>query len=104
MIELFIASVGAAIYILGTVLCTVLEEFELKVIVMSISIFTFLVSIITAAYVDYNKGKYVCKNCGNTFKPTFFKYLMSPHFGSTRHLECPCCNEKSWCKRSKDKD
>ena len=35
---------------------------------------------------------------------TFFKYLMSPHFGSTRHLECPCCNEKSWCKRSKDKD
>ena len=103
MIETFIASVGAAILIFGIVLSE-LVEFELKIMVLAVSIATFVLSIITAAYVDYKNGKYTCENCGKTFKPTVLQYIISPHMGTTRRLRCPECNEKSWCKRQKEKD
>ena len=103
MLEIFIISTGAAIYIMGAALSTLLEA-ELKIIVLSFSIAAFLISIITAAYADYKKRKYICNKCGHKFNPTFSKYIISPHFGRTRHLKCPYCGEKSWCKACTDKD
>ena len=103
MIETFIATVGAAIFILGIALSELVES-ELKIMVLAVSIATFAMSIVTAAYIEYKNGKYVCKNCGKAFKPTVFQYILSPHFGSTRNFRCPECGEKGWCKRIKDKD
>ena len=103
MIEIFVTAVGVTILIFGIVLSE-LVEFELKIVILALSSATFLLSVITAAYIDYKKGKYQCKNCGKTFKPTVWQYIISPHIGSTRNLRCPSCNEKSWCKRLKEED
>ena len=103
MIEIFVTAVGVTILIFGIVLSE-LVEFELKIVILSLSTVTFLLSIITAAYLDYKNGKYQCKNCGKTFKPTVWQYTISPHIGNARNLRCPGCNEKNWCKRVKDED
>ena len=58
-----------------------------------------LIAIFYAAKVDYETGVYECRKCGHTFKPTFKAYILGVHTLTTRHLKCPKCEEKSWCRR-----
>ena len=58
-----------------------------------------LISIFYAAKVDYETGVYECRKCGHTLKPAFKVYILGVHTLTTRHLRCPKCEEKSWCRR-----
>ena len=58
-----------------------------------------LIAIFYAAKVDYETGVYKCGKCGYIFKPTFKEYILGVHTLKTRHLRCPKCEEKSWCRR-----
>ena len=103
MEAVFAVFVGTAMLIFGMVLSE-LAPAELKAVIIVISAATFLVSIIFALYVDYKNGKYKCPNCGEKFVPSAVSYVFSAHFGTTRYLKCPKCNEKSWCKQVKKRD
>ena len=61
-----------------------------------------LIAVFYAAKVDYEIGVYECRKCGHTFKPTFKSYIIGVHSLTTRHLKCPKCEEKSWCRRKID--
>lgn len=71
----------------------------LAVVLMAVSVILLLGAIFFAAKVDYETGVFECRKCGNTFKPTFKAYIWGVHTLTTRHLKCPKCEEKSWCKR-----
>ena len=101
MIEIFVTLVGITILVLGLVISEPLP-IDTKIAVLTLSTATFVMSIITAVYIDHKNGKYVCKNCGKEFKPTLKEYIFSTHMFSTRHLKCPHCGEKSWCKSCKE--
>ena len=103
MLLAFITVVGAALYIFGVVLAELAPP-ELKVLVIVVSVIAFLMSIITAVYIDYKNGKYKCEKCGGEFEPSVASYVFSPHFFTSRHLKCPKCGEKSWCKQIKKRD
>ncbi|MBQ3114776.1 MAG: hypothetical protein IJC06_01435 [Clostridia bacterium] len=66
----------------------------------TISVIPVFAAISFAAKVDYETGVYECRKCGNIFKPTFKAYFWGAHTLTTRHLKCPKCEEKSWCKRT----
>ena len=65
----------------------------------AVSMVLVLIAIFYAAKVDYETGVYECRKCGHTFKPTFKSYILGVHTLTTRHLKCPKCEEKSWCRR-----
>ena len=44
-------------------------------------------------------GYYECKNCHHKFTATYSQAIWASHMGTTRHLRCPKCNKKSWCKK-----
>jgi transcriptional regulator with XRE-family HTH domain/DNA-directed RNA polymerase subunit RPC12/RpoP len=48
---------------------------------------------------EVDAGYYECKKCNHKFVPTYKEVLLSTHMGTTRHLKCPNCNKKSWCKK-----
>ncbi|MBE7043686.1 MAG: hypothetical protein E7399_09415 [Ruminococcaceae bacterium] len=66
-----------------------------------LSVILIFAAIFFAAKVDYETGVYECGKCGHTFKPTFKAYLWGAHTLTARHLKCPECEKKSWCKRKK---
>lgn len=45
--------------------------------------------------VDTNK----CKSCGYEIVPTYKAAMMALRRGITRHLKCPKCNKRTWCKK-----
>ena len=52
-----------------------------------------------ALKLEVSVGAYKCKNCGYEIVPTFSEALNAMHMGTTRHLKCPKCNKRTWCKK-----
>lgn len=73
--------------------------FEWSVLLVVLSIITFIIALIAAILLDYSVGDYECKKCGQRFKPTLSAYVWGAHTLTTRYLKCPHCGKKSFCKR-----
>ena len=52
-----------------------------------------------ALKLEVSVGAYKCKNCGYEIVPTYKEAMMAMHRGTTRHLKCPKCNKRTWCKK-----
>ena len=59
----------------------------------------FLIPCFYALKLEVSVGVYKCKNCGNEIIPTYSEALWAMHRGTTRHLKCPKCNKRTWCKK-----
>ena len=59
----------------------------------------FLVPCFYALKLEVSVGAYKCKNCGHEIVPTYKEAMMAMHRGFTRHLMCPKCNKRTWCKK-----
>ena len=59
----------------------------------------FLIPCFYALKLEISVGAYKCKNCGYEIVPTYKEVMMAMHRGFTRHLMCPKCNKRTWCKK-----
>ena len=59
----------------------------------------FLIPCFYALKLEVSVGAYKCKNCGYEIVPTYSEALWAMHRGTTRHLLCPKCNKRTWCKK-----
>ena len=59
----------------------------------------FLIPCFYALKLEVSVGCYKCKNCGQEIIPTYSEALWAMHRGTTRHLKCPKCNKRTWCKK-----
>ncbi len=66
----------------------------------------FLIPCFYALKLEVSVGAYKCKNCGHEFVPSYSEALNAMHAGFTRHLKCPKCGKRTWCKKviNKQKD
>ena len=59
----------------------------------------FLIPCYYALKLEVSVGAYKCQNCGYEIVPTYKEAMMAMHRGFTRHLMCPQCNKRTWCKK-----
>lgn len=59
----------------------------------------FLLPCFYALKLEVSVGAYKCKNCGHEFVPTYTQALNAMHMGFTRHMKCPECGKRTWCKK-----
>ena len=59
----------------------------------------FLIPCFYALKLEVSVGAYKCNNCGYEIVPTYKEVMMAMHRGFTRHLKCPKCNQRTWCKK-----
>ena len=59
----------------------------------------FLIPCFYALKLEVSVGAYKCKNCGCKIVPNYREAVMAMHIGTTRHLMCPKCNKRTWCKK-----
>ena len=59
----------------------------------------FLIPCFYALKLEISVGAYKCQNCGYEIVPTYKEVMMAMHKGFTRHLTCPKCNKRTWCKK-----
>ena len=68
------------------------------VAILGISVL-FLIPCFYALKLEVSVGAYKCQNCGYEIVPTYKEVMMAMHKGFTRHLLCPKCNNRTWCKK-----
>ena len=59
----------------------------------------FLIPCFYALKLEVSVGAYKCQNCGHEIVPTYVQALNAMHRGTTRYLQCPKCNKRTWCKK-----
>ena len=59
----------------------------------------FLLPCFYALKLEVSVGAYQCKNCGHKITPSYSTALWAMHRGTTRHLKCPNCKKRTWCKK-----
>ena len=59
----------------------------------------FLIPCFYALKLEVSVGAYKCQNCGYEIVPTYKEVMIAMHRGFTRHLLCPKCNKRTWCKK-----
>ena len=86
-----IASVLAAAFLI--------PEGVWQIVTIVAAVVLFLIPCFFALKLEISVGAYKCKHCGYEIVPTYKQALNAMHMGTTRYLECPNCNKKSWCKK-----
>ena len=94
-----IATISFITFILIVVMYTDVMSIPVKIILVAIACLIFIIGMYAAMQGERTIGYYQCKECGDTFVPTFKAYTMGIHLFSTRRLKCPHCGKKSWCKK-----
>ena len=102
--KIILAAIGVVVSTALLVMCSILAEEEIintanAITLTTVSTGLVLVAVFYASRVDYETSVYKCRKCGHTFKPNFKEYIFGAHTLTTRHLKCPKCEEKSWCRR-----
>ena len=55
--------------------------------------------IIFGLYIEQKAGYYQCDKCKHKFVPTYAQVAFAIHYGRTRHMKCPKCKKRSYCKK-----
>lgn len=75
-----------------------MEQWQ-RALLTGIGLVVMLGGLFVSAALEWDAGTYECKHCKARFVPTMGAYMMGMHTLTTRHLRCPECGKKSWCKR-----
>ena len=75
-----------------------------QLVVILAVVVVFLIPCFYALKLEVSVGAYKCKNCGAEVVPTYKEALGAMHMGTTRYLNCPKCNKRTWCKKVIRKD
>ena len=74
-------------------------ETWLRVTLIAIGLVVMFGGIGVAAVLEMTAGYFECRKCGEYFVPTKTAYIMGAHTVMRRHLKCPHCGKRNWCRR-----
>lgn len=68
-------------------------------LMMSVGFIVFVVAILFCVLIEQKAGYYECKECHQTFVPTYLQVLFAPHINRTRYMKCPHCGKRAYQKK-----
>ena len=69
------------------------------ILMMSVGFAAFMVAILFCVLIEQKAGYYECKECHQTFVPTYLQVLFAPHINRTRYMKCPHCGKRAYQKK-----
>lgn len=67
-----------------------------RILLITLGSIIFTIGVINAVKIEQTAGYYECSKCHYKYIPTYNSVLFSMHYGRTRYMKCPKCNEKGW--------
>lgn len=94
----YVVGYTSTLAFLATILLASLVDMVvvLRILLIVIGSIAFAVGVSTAIRLEQTAGYYECGKCHHKYVPEYNKVFFAMHFGTTRYMRCPKCNEKSW--------
>lgn len=88
------------------VVCIYTEVIALpvKILLVAIACSIFIPGLLVAMEGERTVGYYKCRACGELFVPTLGAYTMGMHCLTSRHLKCPKCGKRTYCRKVLSKE
>ena len=75
-----------------------------RIIIITSGLIAFFITALVLVKIEQVAGYYECQKCHHKYVPSYKSVNLSAHFGRTRYMKCPKCNEKSWQRKVIKKD
>lgn len=75
-----------------------------RYLLIALALLIFIPGMIGSLKIEQVAGYYECNKCHYRYIPSFSSVLWAIHYGRTRYLKCPKCNERSWNKKVLSKE
>ena len=75
-----------------------------RYLLIALALLIFIPGMIGSLKIEQVAGYYECNKCHHRYIPSFSSVLWAMHYGRTRYLKCPKCNERSWNKKVLSKE
>ena len=72
----------------------------IRVLLIVFGSIVFAIGMHNALKIEQTAGYYECAKCHYKYIPTYKSVFFAMHYGRTRYMKCPKCNEKSWNKKT----
>lgn len=99
-LEVVIGYISSITFLILIFLASFIEMHSvIRILLIIAGVIVFAVGVINAIKIEQTAGYYECDKCHYKYIPTYKSVLFSMHYGRTRYMKCPKCNEKSWNKK-----
>lgn len=103
--EFFVGIICIVVFFALTIIASLVAmEDWLRILLILVGFFPFLVACPFMLRIEQVAGYYECAECHHRYVPTFNSILWSAHMGRTRRMKCPECGKISWQKKVISKD
>ena len=75
------------------------ENIVARIILFILAFLVLIVGVSFALKIETETGYYECQKCHHKYVPKYSKVYFAMHFGTTRYMKCPKCNERTWQKK-----
>lgn len=92
---------GSTISFLTLIFVTsfLIENNIARILLFILAFVLLIIGVSFALKIETETGYYECQKCHNKYVPKYSKVYFAIHFGTTRYMKCPKCNEKSWQRK-----
>ena len=99
-LEVIIGHISSISFLILVFVASFIQMYWLiRVLLIIFGSIIFIIGIIHAIKIEQIAGYYECDKCHYKYIPEYNSVLFSMHYGRTRYMQCPKCNEKSWNKK-----
>lgn len=99
-LELIIGYISSISFLILIFVASFIEMFPIvRIILIILGSIIFAIGVTNAVKIEQTAGYYECNKCHYKYIPSYNRVLFSMHYGRTRYMKCPKCNEKSWNKK-----
>lgn len=99
-LEIVIGYISSITFLILVFLASFVEMYSvIRILLIIGGSIIFAVGVINAIRIEQTAGYYECDKCHYKYIPTYKSVLFAMHYGRTRYMKCPKCNEKSWNKK-----
>ena len=92
---------GSTISFLTLIFVTsfLIENNIARILLFILAFVLLIIGVSFALKIETEIGYYECQKCHIKYVPKYSKVYFAMHFGTTRYMKCPKCNEKSWQRK-----
>ncbi len=70
-----------------------------RILLFILAFVLLIIGVSFALKIETETGYYECQKMPYKYVPKYSKVYFAMHFGTTRYMKCPKCNEKSWQRK-----
>ena len=75
------------------------ENIVARIILFILAFLVLIIGVSFALKIETETGYYECQKCHHKYIPSYQQVYFAMHYGRTRYMKCPKCNERTWQKK-----